>query len=50
MERETALALAQISETALGDLGSGDPTLLLLESLRTYLAAVRRIRPPGGWC
>ena len=40
VKREMARALNQVSETALGDLSAGDPTELMLESLRTYLAAV----------
>ncbi len=47
VERETGRALEQVSETAVGDLGSGDPKLLLLESLRTYLDAVRA--HPSTW-
>lgn len=54
--RETARALAEISETRLGDLSKGDPSELMLESLRTYLAAVARhpmtwrlvLMPPEG--
>jgi AcrR family transcriptional regulator len=40
--RETASALAEISESTLGDLSKGDPSELMLESLRAYLAAVAR--------
>lgn len=40
VKREMTRALGQVSETALGDLAAGDPTELMLESLRTYLAAV----------
>jgi AcrR family transcriptional regulator len=40
--RETASALAEISESTLGDLSRGDPSELMLESLRAYLAAVAR--------
>jgi AcrR family transcriptional regulator len=47
VEREMARARAQISETALGDLTEGDPTALMLESLRTYLDAVER--HPRTW-
>jgi AcrR family transcriptional regulator len=54
--REMARALAQVSETALGDLTEGDPSELMLESLRTYLEAVERhpttwrlvLMPPEG--
>ena len=38
--RETARALAQVSETTLTDLSKGDPTALMLESLHAYLRAV----------
>jgi AcrR family transcriptional regulator len=40
VERETKRALAQVSETALGDLSHGDAVGLMLDSLRKYLAAV----------
>jgi AcrR family transcriptional regulator len=54
--RETKRALAEITETALSDLSKGDPSELMLESLRTYLAAVARhpmtwrlvLMPPEG--
>ncbi len=56
VERETSRALAQISETALGDLTGGDPVALMQESLRAYLAAVEHhpttwqlvLMPPEG--
>ncbi len=41
VKREMSRALEQVSETALGDLAEGDPPALMLESLRTYLAAVK---------
>jgi AcrR family transcriptional regulator len=41
IERETARALAQVSETTLTDLSAGDPKALMLESLQAYLHAVR---------
>jgi AcrR family transcriptional regulator len=47
IERETLRALAQVSETTLTDLTAGDPTELMLESLRAYLYAVRD--HPGTW-
>jgi AcrR family transcriptional regulator len=47
VEREMSRALAQVSETELGDLTEGDPPELMLESLRTYLAAVER--HPATW-
>jgi AcrR family transcriptional regulator len=47
VERETARALEQVSQTELGDLSEGDPSELLLESLRTYLDAVER--HPDTW-
>lgn len=47
VEREMSRALAQVSETALADLTEGDPTQLLLESLRAYLEAVRQ--HPATW-
>lgn len=54
--RETERALAEITETALSDLSKGDPSALMLDSLRTYLAAVARhpmtwrlvLMPPEG--
>lgn len=56
VERETARALAQISETELRDLSEGDPTELMLESLARYLTAVEQhptrwrlvLMPPEG--
>jgi AcrR family transcriptional regulator len=39
--RESARALAQVSATALPDLSGGDPRQLMLESLRSFLTAVR---------
>src|ERR1035437_250071 len=47
IERETLRALAQVSETTFTDLTQGDPTELMLESLRAYLYAVRD--HPGTW-
>ena len=47
VERETARALAQVSDTEVGDLSAGDPAELLLESLRAYLGAVAR--SPMTW-
>jgi AcrR family transcriptional regulator len=47
VERETGRALQQISETELGDLTEGDPTDLMLDSLRTYLGAVEQ--HPSTW-
>ncbi len=41
VEREMARALAQVTETALTDLTEGAPRELMLESLTTYLHAVR---------
>jgi AcrR family transcriptional regulator len=41
VDRETSRALAQVSETALADLSEGDPQELMLESLDSYLRAVR---------
>lgn len=41
IQRETARALAQVSETTLDDLTEGDPVELMLESLRAYLHAVQ---------
>jgi AcrR family transcriptional regulator len=45
--RETSRALAQVSETTLGDLTEGDPTELMLDSLRAYLDAVHN--QPATW-
>jgi AcrR family transcriptional regulator len=47
VERETERALAQISETELGDLSEGDPADLMLESLGAYLGAVEQ--HPSTW-
>lgn len=47
IEREAARALAQVSETTPTDLTEGEPTELMLESLRAYLYAVRD--HPGTW-
>jgi AcrR family transcriptional regulator len=47
IERETSRALAQVSETTLGDLTEGDPVELMLESLRAYLQAVAN--NPSTW-
>ena len=47
VEREMGRALTQIAETELGDLSGGDPTELMLESLRTYLGAVEQ--HPSTW-
>jgi AcrR family transcriptional regulator len=47
IERETARALAQVSETALADLSEGDPKELMLESLDAYLHAVHD--HPATW-
>jgi AcrR family transcriptional regulator len=47
IERETMRALAQVSETTLTDLTEGDPTELMLDSLRAYLHAVQD--HPGTW-
>ncbi len=41
VDRETARALAQVSETTLTDLSEGQPVELMLESLDAYLRAVR---------
>lgn len=41
VDRETLRAQAQVSETALEDLSTGDPQELMLESLDSYLRAVR---------
>jgi AcrR family transcriptional regulator len=40
VDRETARALAQVSETTLTDLSEGEPVELMLESLDAYLRAV----------
>lgn len=45
--RETARALAQVSETALPPLGGGDTAELMLESLTAYLRAVHD--HPATW-
>jgi len=45
--REMKRARAQIAATELGDLSQGDPTELMLESLRTYLGAVAS--SPNTW-
>src|SRR5579875_1067187 len=47
IERETNRALAQVSETTLGDLREGDPVELMIESLRAYLHAVQS--QPNTW-
>ncbi len=47
IQRETSRALAQVSETTLGDLTEGDPVELMLESLRAYLHAVAN--NPSTW-
>lgn len=47
IERETDRALAQVSETTLGDLREGDPVELMIESLRAYLLAVQN--QPNTW-
>jgi AcrR family transcriptional regulator len=47
VERETARALAQVSETALTSLDEGDPERLMLEALDAYLHAVRSA--PTTW-
>lgn len=47
VKREMTRALAQISETELGDLSKGDPAELMLESLGRYLIAVER--HPTTW-
>jgi AcrR family transcriptional regulator len=56
VKREMRQALGQVSATALSDLGEGDANQLMLESLRTYLAAVAQhprtwrlvLTPPEG--
>jgi len=47
VDREASRALAQVSETALQDLSEGDPQQLMLESLDSYLRAVRD--HPATW-
>jgi AcrR family transcriptional regulator len=47
VERETTEALKQVSASSLTELVGGDPTELLLESLRTYLTAV--VEHPTTW-
>ena len=47
VERETTEALGQVSASSLTELMGGDPTELLLESLRTYLTAV--VEHPTTW-
>ena len=47
IEREMARALAQVSETTPTDLGQGDARQLMLDSLRSYLCAVRD--HPATW-
>jgi AcrR family transcriptional regulator len=47
IERETARALAQFSETALTRLDEGEPRTLMLEALDAYLHAVAS--QPGTW-
>lgn len=47
IQRETSRALAQVSETTLGDLTEGDPVELMLESLHAYLHAVAN--NPSTW-
>ncbi len=47
VERESSRALAQVSETTLSDLSTGDPTDLMLESLGAYLGAVHD--HPATW-
>lgn len=47
IDRETSRARAQVSETALQDLSEGDPQQLMLESLESYLRAVRD--HPATW-
>jgi AcrR family transcriptional regulator len=41
VEREMTRARSQVSETAMSDLTEGEPRQLMLESLRSYLHAVR---------
>ena len=47
VDREMSAALEQVSETALGDLSGADATLVMLESLSRYLAAVHS--HPATW-
>jgi AcrR family transcriptional regulator len=47
IERETARALAQFSETALSPLDQGEPQTLMLEALDAYLHAV--VSQPTTW-
>jgi AcrR family transcriptional regulator len=47
IERETARALAQFSETALAPLDQGEPRELMLEALDAYLHAV--VSQPTTW-
>jgi AcrR family transcriptional regulator len=47
VERETTEALEQVSASSLSELAGGDPTELLIESLRTYLTAV--VEHPTTW-
>jgi AcrR family transcriptional regulator len=56
VEREVERALEQVAETELVDLSAGDPSELMLESLRAYLDAVAQhpttwqlvLMPPEG--
>ena len=56
VQREGSRALAQVRESQLPDLASGEPIELMLESLRAYLLAVERhpttwrlvLAPPEG--
>ena len=56
ISREMNRALEQVTRTALGDLSTGDPQELMVESLRTYLRAVHEhpttwrlvLMPPEG--
>ncbi len=41
VERETARAMAQVSETTPTDLSEGDPQTLMMESLHAFLSAAR---------
>jgi AcrR family transcriptional regulator len=47
IDRETARALVQVSETTLPDLNEGDPQQLMLDSLHAYLHAVHN--QPNTW-
>jgi AcrR family transcriptional regulator len=47
IDRETSRAMAQVSRTALAELGEGDTTELMLTSLGSYLQAVRE--HPTTW-